>query len=804
MPLSALELMRSEVPLRDLSPDELQCLSADMKLSLDGDDMWAVQAHFRELARDPTDVELEVIAQTWSEHCKHRIFNASIEHTRDGATETVDGLFNTFVKKVTDEIKQKKPDFVLSAFDDNAGFIRIDKQYAVCLKAETHNHPTAIEPYAGANTGLGGVIRDILGAGKGAEPIASLDVFCFGHPDTPPEALAGDIIHPLGIFRGVVRGVRDYGNRMGIPTVTGAIHFDDGYLYNPLVFCGTAGVLPVSDIAKSVEPGMKIVLVGGRTGHDGLRGATFSSASLDTGSHEEDQGAVQIGNPIEEKKVADFIIVARKEGLIGYLTDCGAGGLSSAVGEMVSGPGGEVFLECVPLKKPDLFSWEVFLSESQERMVLGVEPGNWDRLVNLAAVYETECSVIGKVTGDGVLRVFHHGEMVCELDCSFLHSAPRKAMLSAYHRPALSPFSSVSLSDESRLGKEIRLLLLNPNVTSREPVIREYDHEVKGNTVTKPLAGATGDCPQDGAVLRVGAIGKYIALGVSMLPQYGLLDPYRMGLSSVDEAIRQLVVTGANPHRIAILDNFCMGNPHEPKQLGRLVECARGMASAASSFETPFISGKDSFYNYFETEGGPVSIPVTLLVSAVGIVEDSAHITGASLRRPGNAICLLGYTHPETGGSAYVRMKGDDSGVVPDLNTPEAQKLYTKFHEAVKKDWIASAHDLSEGGLAVTLCESAFSLQAGVEVDLQKVPVKGKVEAAELLFSESNSRILFETAPEDVEKLRVHFAGMPFAQIGETVAAHRSLRLNYNQKRLVDEDLSELKKLWQNGLTPYY
>ena len=373
------------VPIRDLAPEALEKLSKDKKLSLSREDMVAVQAYFKDKGREPTDVELEVIAQTWSEHCKHRIFGSLIDHTINGKSEVVDGLFKSYIRASAERIMEKKPGFVLSAFVDNAGFIKLDETNAVCLKVETHNHPSAIEPYAGANTGLGGVIRDILGAGLGAKPIANLDVFCFGAPDTPREKIkAKDVIHPLGIMRGVVRGVRDYGNRMGIPTVNGAIQFDETYIYNPLVFCGTAGVIPSKDIAKEMRGGLEIVAVGGRTGRDGLKGATFSSASLTADSHEEDKSAVQIGNPIEEKKVLDFILEAREQGLIVFLTDCGAGGFSSAAGEMLSETGGELFLERAPLKEPGLISWEIFLSESQERMVLAATKENLPKLQALA------------------------------------------------------------------------------------------------------------------------------------------------------------------------------------------------------------------------------------------------------------------------------------------------------------------------------------------------------------------------------------------------------------------------------------
>ena len=477
-------------------------LSDDMKLSLSREDMLVIQSYYAaEMRREPTDVELEVIAQTWSEHCKHRIFGARIEHSADGEDEVVDSIFKTYIRDVTNEIRERKPGFVLGAFDDNAGFIKLDDERAICLKLETHNHPSAIEPYAGANTGLGGVIRDILGAGKGAKPIASLDIFCFGSPDTPPDKIhPGDAIHPLGIMRGVVRGVRDYGNRMGIPTTGGAIQFDDSYIYNPLVFCGTAGVIPQGDIDKEMEGDLKVICVGGRTGRDGLHGATFSSMSLGADSHVEDIQAVQIGNPIEEKKACDFVLEAREKGLIVFITDCGAGGFSSAAGEMLSEIGGSIYLERCPLKEPGLVSWEIFLSESQERMVLAVKDESLPELQALADKYETELTVIGESDDSGILKVWHDGELVCELDNSRLHEAPQRWMKSTFTSPVIDPELEF---DDSDLAGDLRRVISDFAVVSREPIIREYDHEVQGNTVLKPLAGAAGDAPQDASVIAI-------------------------------------------------------------------------------------------------------------------------------------------------------------------------------------------------------------------------------------------------------------------------------------------------------------
>ena len=800
------------IPISHLNEDELLALSQKMKLSLSKADMLAVQVIFREENREPTDVELEVIAQTWSEHCKHRIFGARIEHSLDGETEIVDGLFKTYIRNVTFRIMERKPDFVLSAFVDNAGFVKLDDKLAVCLKAETHNHPSAIEPYAGANTGLGGVIRDILGAGKGSKPIASLDVFCFGPPDTKQEDIkAKDVIHPLGVMRGVVRGVRDYGNRMGIPTTSGAIQFDPTYIYNPLVFCGTMGVIPIADIAKEVKPGHLLIAAGGRTGRDGLKGATFSSVSLTTASHEEDQTAVQIGNPIEEKKVADFILAAREKGLIQFVTDCGAGGFSSAAGEMLSETGGEIWLENAPLKAPDLESWQVFISESQERMVIAIEEKDLPAMQEIADIYQSEICVLGKADGTGILKVMHHGETVCRLDCSKLHEAPRRHMKGEWTTTESEDEGCyISFDDSPETGNQLlKALMADFAIVSREPIIREYDHEVQGNTVLKPLAGASGDAPQDGSVLRVDGSDQLVSLGLAILPEWGKTQPHLMGRACVDECVRQLVAMGTNPDRIAILDNFCAGNPDDPRELGALVETTKGMALTAEAYGAPFVSGKDSFYNYFKTSEGPISIPTTLLLSGFGIVEDPKHVVGASIRKIGSKLCLVGQASSGLAGSVIARllMQGAEAGEDDALDFPngpafdekEVFASYHRYYELVKKGAVLSAHDISEGGLAVTLAEMGFSGKAGLKVDLAEVPTFDDTPAAEHLFGETPGRIVFEIAPENAALAEE----LGFTVIGETTGDGQ-LTITNGDDKLIAVSIAELKPIWQNGLKQYY
>lgn len=791
------------IPVRELSEAELTRLSQDMKLSLSTEDMLVVQQIFCEIGREPTDVELEVIAQTWSEHCKHRIFAATVTHTTDAGTEEIHSMYKTFIQRPSKEIMAKKPGFVLSCFVDNAGFIRLDDRLSVCLKAETHNHPSAIEPYAGANTGLGGVIRDILGAGKGAKPIANLDVFCFGAPDTPQEMVEGhNIIHPLGIMRGVVHGVRDYGNRMGIPTTSGAIQFDPTYIYNPLVFCGTAGVIPQTDIAKEMKPGLAVVVIGGRTGKDGLHGATFSSAAMGEASHVEDQTAVQIGNPIEEKKTLDVILEARERGLIEFVTDCGAGGFSSAAGEMLSETGGNLYLERAPLKETNMLSWQIFLSESQERMVLAVKPENLGELQRLADTFQTEMTVLGESDDSGVLRVWHNGELVCELDNSKLHDAPTKKLTSVFKAsPALT---GVTL-DDSHLTADLKQLLGDFAIVSREPIIREYDHEVQGNTVLKPLAGASADAPQDASVIDIDGSEKLMSLALAILPEWGKTDPYAMGTGTVDETVRQLVLAGTNPEKIALLDNFCMGNPECPTELGRIVECAKGIRESALAYGAPYVSGKDSFYNYFETEDGPVNIPVTFLCSGFGVVEEQEHVHGMSLRRNDSVIFIVGNTEDEMGGSVYARVKGVKDCKVPQTDCAKNFSVYkTYYDKALTQGLVLSAHDLSEGGLAVAAAEFAFSGKGGLTLDLDKLPtVGGWKNLAVPCFAESTGRFLVEVDADLADDFEAAMAGTPCARIGSATAGDE-LVITAGGAPVVQAKIADLKNIWKHGLTPYY
>jgi phosphoribosylformylglycinamidine synthase len=462
--------------------------------------------------------------------------------------------------------------------------------------------------------------------------------------------------------------------------------------------------------------------------------------------------------------------------------------------------GGTIELDQVKLKEPGLVSWEVFISESQERMVLAVKESALPELRQLADLYETELTELGTADGSGILKVMHHGNTVCELDCSKLHDAPTRHLKGLWVKKT-APLEAPRLENP---GEALRDLFTDFAIVSREPIIREYDHEVQGNTVLKPLAGASGDAPQDASVLRISGSKRLMAMGVALLPEWGKTDPYAMGAACVDECVRQLVAAGADPERLAILDNFCMGNPDAEEELGALVETVKGIAAVAEAYGAPFVSGKDSFYNYFETKEGPVSIPVTILISGMGIIEEEGHVTGASLRKTDSLLAIIGHTASDLGGSVFARRQGLEKAPVPKTRFEEAWACYRKVYEAVKKGYIRSAHDVSEGGLAVTLAEMAFSGKAGLEIDLCSLPMDPDASKAAMLFGESPSRLVIEVAPENLAKVADLFEGLPFAALGRATTAHANLHIEWGKETLVNEPLADLKSLWKTGLARYY
>ncbi|MCL2700408.1 MAG: phosphoribosylformylglycinamidine synthase subunit PurS [Phycisphaerae bacterium] len=967
------QLHVTEVPLLDLDDAGLTTLSKNGHLFLNLTEMKAIQDYYRSLGREPRDVELEMIAQTWSEHCVHKTFRSDVWYegtplpgewelawpvasaeewaslktelaslltnagyagthaeTHLGAMETAvlaaldrgtgvppsrpagilpaadgeDGLtsssgqangahnagetpasrcnvtctleqdagvsyrfrvngeeifrfaapagdkgqVNVFIPNLIKNTvfratRELAKPWTISVFKDNAGVIEFDEETAVCFKVETHNHPSAIEPYGGASTGIGGVIRDPMGTGMGARPVANTDVFCFGPNDMPPDDVPKGVLHPRRVMRGVVAGVRDYGNRMGIPTVNGAVYFDSRYLGNPLVFCGTVGVLPREKCFKQVGEGDAIVVVGGRTGRDGIHGATFSSGEL-THSHEtEFSHAVQIGNAITEKKMLDTMVQARDAGLYTAVTDCGAGGLSSAVGEMGEELGATVHLDRVPLKYAGLSYSEIWISEAQERMVFSVPPENVERILALFQSEDVEATVIGTFGSTGVsrdeggspsclagilpasgegglassadkthgthnagetpasrkLRLFYGQTLVGELDVSFLHGGlPRPTKHARWRqsdaRTAL-PRQTPSLN-QSLLG-----VLSQPNVASKEWIIRQYDHEVQGGSAIKPLVGIGEDGPGDASVIRpVLGSRKGVVVSCGMNPRLGDLDPYNSALHAVDEALRNAVAVGGDLERTAILDNFCWGNCNKPDRMGALLLSAKACYDAAKAYSVPFISGKDSLNNEFVTEDGQtIAIPPTLLISAISVIDDVNRCVTADAKSAGNTLFILGRTGAEMGGSHYLLANGLASGAdVPPVDMPTNLRGMRALQAAIADGAVRAAHDLSEGGLAVAAAEMAFAGGLGVSLNLDALPTAGgaTLDPAVALFNESAGRFLVEVAPDRYDAFLRHVANIPHGEIGRVTDTGR-IAMTHGNKTVLDVSIANAKAAWQ-------
>ena len=771
------------IELRNASREELIEIAETLGLGLTPEEMEAIRDYYTLFGRPATDVELQTYDQTWSEHCYHKTFKGLIE-TPEGV---VDGLLKTYIRRVVEELR---PSWCLSVFEDNAGIIEFDEEHAIAVKVETHNHPSAIEPFGGAATGTGGVIRDVLGVW--ADPIACTDVLCFGPLDTPYEALPRGVKHPTYLFRGVVAGIGAYGNNMGIPTVNGAIYFDEGYIGNVVVYAGCIGIMRKDEYIRTVKPGDWIVLAGGRTGLDGIHGVTFASAELTEESEVVSRPAVQIPNPIEEEKLKRAIRAVAEEHLGSGITDLGGGGLSCAVCETAHryGLGAEVWLDRVPLKYPKMAPWEIWVSESQERMLLAVPPENLERVLEIFQDEQTEATPIGRYREGEVVEVYYRGVRVAQIDLESLFKPPRVRRRTTWRPPKLE---EPSFPMPKNLGEMLKRLLASPNISSREEVIRTYDHEVKGLTVVKPLHGWNAG-PSDAAVLKpVEDSWRGLAISCGLKPRYGLIDPYWMAASSIDEAVRNNLAVGGR--RIALLDNFTWGNPEKEDRLGGLVYACRACYDVAKAYGMPFISGKDSLYN--ESPLGPVT--PTLLITALGIVPDIRRVVTLDLKRVGDPLYIIGVTKPELGGSEYYRLMGFLGASVPRLKPSETIKAYRRLLEAMDRGLVRACHDLSEGGLAVAAAEMAFTGWLGLEIDLDAVPAEGVMRPDQLLFSESNGRLLVEVVEGRESEFEELMADSPNARIGRVVEEENLIILSGGET-LVNLSLKELIEAWKTPL----
>ncbi len=777
-----------------LGASEAELVELSHQFGFTNDELRAITTYFNYQGRNPTDAELETLAQTWSEHCVHKTFKGRIKF----GDVTIDNLLQSTIMKTTEELN--KP-WCLSVFEDNAGVIDFDGRWALCFKVETHNHPSAVEPYGGASTGMGGVVRDALGTGLGAKPILNTDVFCFGPPDFSYNRLPRGVLHPRRVFKGVRAGVADYANRLGIPTSNGAILFDERYVANPLVFCGTLGLLP-KDLSRRgrQKPGDLVILAGGKTGRDGIHGVTFASEQLTEESTTVSSSSVQIGNPIVEKRLIDVILQARDRGLHSRITDCGGGGLSSAVGEMAAETGVHVYLDRVPLKYAGLSYSEIWISESQERMVLAVPPHCVEELLALFVVEGVEATVIGEFANDRRLQLFYQGNLVCDLSMEFLHEGrPQVEREAMWKQPQ---YAEPDFAQPQDLGEALLQILGSWNVCSKEWVIRQYDHEVQGTSVLKPLVGRDNDGPGDAAIVRPildSEMGVIVSNGINH--KYGEIDPYWMAASAIDEALRQIIAVGGDLKRVALLDNFSWGNTNQPDMLGALVRAARACYDIATIYETPFISGKDSLNNEFEFEGKTISIPHTLLISAIGVMEDVNRVISMDFKRAGDLIYIVGTTQNELGGSEYFRAHGFIGNRVPKVNPHQGKELMDKLSLATEKGLVRACHDLSEGGLGVALAEMAFAGGLGATVYLERSPLGEPIERDDfILFSESNSRFLVEVAPESKDEFEEIMSTTNLAFIGRVSDAKMLEVYGVNGRKAVAKSLGELKRAWQRPL----
>ena len=778
---------QTSVPLNGLDDASLEHLSRTRCLALSASELRAVRDHFQSIGREPFEIELETIAQTWSEHCCHKTLGSPMDHTGPDGESQYDNLLKETVFAATQKVRESlgASDWCVSVFRDNSGVVRFDGDHDICVKVETHNHPSAIEPYGGAATGLGGVIRDVLGTGLGAKPIANLDVFCVGPPDTLLADLPPGVIHPRRLLSGVVAGVRDYGNRMGIPTIAGAVVFDAGYTCNPLVFCGTVGIMPRNSADATVKSGDLVVVAGGRTGRDGIHGATFSSVELSSTSESQSGGSVQIGHAIHEKMLTDFVLEASRQRLFGAITDCGAGGLSSAVGEMGAQLGATVDLDNIPLKYDGLSATEAWISEAQERMVLAVAPADWEQLARVAADEGVEATVIGTFTGTGQLVLRWQGHVTGELNCHFLHEGrPRQRLRSRFTKPAEQTLVWLQPSPEHSTGSiESCLLdvLAAPDVASKEWIIRQYDHEVQGGSVVKPLVGP-GAGPADGTIVR-GVLGRDrgIVLGAGIRNRLGQIDPYQMAAGAIVEAVANVIAAGADPDRIALLDNFCWGECRREESLGTLVEACRACHDMAIAFAAPFVSGKDSLNNVFswtDAAGASheLSIPPTLLATALGQIEDVRRAVSPDLKCAGNRLAIVGLSRDALAGSQLELVGRVRGGRVPTVDAASCRSVFAAVAVAQRAGTVVACHDCSDGGLVTAIAEMAIGGGIGCRIELGRVPTDGFDSRQSvdrdltIAFTETPGRFICEVPAATAARFESLLTGVAWGWIGTVLS----------------------------------
>ncbi|MBN1647057.1 MAG: hypothetical protein JW874_03395 [Spirochaetales bacterium] len=799
--------------VQSMNDSELAELSRKRLLALSQDELQTIKNHYsapetqhirceKGLGPEATDLELEMIAQTWSEHCKHKILNADITYSEDGKKETIHSLFKTYIKKTTDMLSEKKK-FLRSVFHDDSGVINFDDEYEICFKVETHNSPSALDPYGGAITGIVGVNRDILGTGKGARPIFNTNYLCFADPDTPDEEVPEGLLPPRQVLDGVHHGIVDGGNQSGIPVVGGGFLFDESYLGKPLVFCGTGGILPhkingEESWVAHVDPGDLVVMIGGRIGKDGIHGATFSSLALD---EESPTSAVQIGDPITQKKMSDFLMEARDLGLYKGITDNGAGGLSSSVGEMAEASGGvRLDLDKCPLKYSGLAPWEILVSESQERMSLAIAEDTIDAFCRLAGQRGVEATVIGMFTDSGYIETFYDNKPVGLLDIHFLHDGLPPMHIDAVWQTKSFPEPEISSGNEQEM---LIRLLAEPTIASKEKLIRQYDHEVQAGSVIKPFTGPERDGPSDGAVFRPRVESRRgITVTHGVCPRVSDIDAGIMAMNAVDEAYRAHIALGGDPDHVAALDNFCWpdpliskSNPDGAYKAAQLVRACKGLQKACLDYGLPLISGKDSMKNDAVLKGRKISVRPTLLISLMGIITDTTKAMTSDFKNAGDIIYLLGHPGRSLGGSYLEKISARPLGGAAGPDTGKAACLYRAVHRAIHSDLIASCHDISDGGLAVTLAESVIGGKCGCTVDTSLLSGDTTPRSA-LLFNEEPSRFVVSVPAEKKDAFEVCMGNCEYHLLGEVNNTDK-LVIKNGPETIVSLDIATAEKAWK-------
>jgi len=780
------------IAIRSMNDDELMVLSKD-KLFLNLEEMKVIQQYFKKIKRDPTDCEIEVLAQTWSEHCVHKTFKAAL---------TIDGKKKKPLIKRIMETANGYDDFIVSAFSDNSGVIDFFDGYGICGKVETHNSPSAIEPYGGAMTGSGGVFRDVLGTGQGAKVLISTDIFCFAPPTLSKKDLPPGCLPPEYLLKRVVSGVRDYGNRVGIPTNNGSLHFHKDFRAKPTIAVGAYGIIKKSKAQKGeAKPGDLVITLGGRTGRDGIHGATFSSGEMTDRTMTVSGSAVQIGNAIEEKRVIDAMEALQKQGFIRATTDCGAGGYSSAIGEMGKDTGVKIDLEKVPLKYTGLSPWEIFLSESQERMVIAVDPTNQKKVLAICKRYNVEATIIGEFSNTKRLDVFYKNHLICTLDMTFLHDGLPQRHMVGRTTPRTATREKTKLppnpTDYETVWKQI---LSHGNVCSKESIVRLYDHNVMGSNALHPFGGVDFDAPNDGTIVKPFLDKPFgIATTHGLNPALMQIDPYQGSLWAITEAVANYVAVGGDLKYAAFIDNFIWPFPDE-ESLADLDTAVDACVTMSKLLRMPFVSGKDSLSSTYRYKDGKVlKIPPVLLISVFGKVADVTKTASSDLKKTDSVLVLVGM--PDTknlGGTTYFDVTTSTSGAVPRVDLTTLSKTLTTITKGVQDSTLLSVHDVSEGGIASALAEMCFGAGFGAIINLANI---SDDRPDFIFFNETAGTFLVEV--ENAEKAQKLFKNVPHAIIGKTQRLPK-IQIFAGKKRVADSSLTSLKKAWQKPMRKYF